>query len=91
MVPPLGGILLVPTRAIEAQALMAAGYSSQGGRSWLNSTRCLRLLQSEVIEAASNLNASRVQPHISTQTLLSDERSESNSQLKNCWVVVRWL
>ena len=83
VVPPLSGILLVPTRVIEAQALMAAGYSSQGGRSWLNSTPLFTIVPSNLIEATSNLNTSRVLPHISRMTLLSDELSESNSQLKN--------
>ena len=37
----------------------------------------------DIIEAVNNLNTSRVQPYISRLALLSDELSESNSQLKN--------
>ena len=83
VIPAHSGSLLVPTLPIDAQALMAAGYSAQGGRTWLDSTPLFTMHYDEAVMASETLSSARVPPHISRQTLLDSEASESNNSLRN--------
>ena len=84
VIPPLSGVLLLPKVNGSAQTLMAAGYTAQGGRSWVSSSPLFTLKTNEA-SSLGTVSNEPVSPHIVRQALLDEshlERAELNIKLK---------